>query len=102
MSSVWHEIVSDLVHLDIYMWRSTEDRPMYTFVTGGMSDLPMTVPQAAVDEGTSDRAELMVCLSASWPVPTDDHAISPWNDEGAYFPIRSLKQLARLPHDHET
>jgi len=102
MSSVWHEIVSDLVHLDVYMWRPTAERPMFTFVTGGMSDLPMTVPRAAVAAGTRDRAELMVCLPPSWPVPTDDHAISPWTDEDAYFPVRSLKHLARLPHDYGT
>lgn len=100
IGSVWHEIVSDLVHLDVYMWRPTAERPMYTLVTGGMSDLPMTVPVEVA--GASERAELMICLPPSWPVPADDLAISPWDDPGAYFPMGSLKQLARLPHDYGT
>ena len=75
---------------------------MYTFVTGGMSDLPMTIPKGAVEAGVSERAELMVCLPASWPVPDEAHVVSPWADDDAYVPIRSLKELARLPHEYAT
>ena len=100
--SVWHEIISDLVHVDVYMWRPTEARPIYTFVTVGMSDRPMTVPAEARQAGCVDRVELVVCLPADWPVPSDPHSIAPWDDPDAYFPIRWLKTLARLPHEYGT
>jgi suppressor of fused protein SUFU len=101
--SVWHEIVSDLVHLDVFTWAPTPDRPMHTFVTVGMSDLPMTVPPGALAQGHSDRAELVVCLPPDWPVPDPAAgSMAPWDDPDAYFPIRWLKQLARLPHEYDT
>lgn len=101
--SVWHEIVSDLVHVDVYMWRPTAQRPMYTFVTVGMSDLAMMVPREAVLDDRADRAELVVCLPPTWPVPDPASATTaPWDDPDAYFPIRWLKQLARLPHEYQT
>lgn len=95
---VWHEIVSDTVHLDVYRWPPTADRPFHTFVTSGMSDLPMTLPDGARQAGVTDLAELMVCLPADWPVPA-------WNeswDDAAYVPIRWLKNLARLPSEYDT
>jgi hypothetical protein len=100
--SVWHEIVSDLVHIDVYMWRPSENRGFYTFCTVGMSDMPMTVPPNALEAGRSALAELLICLPASWPVPAEANAIAPWDDPDAYFPIRWLKQLARLPHEYKT
>ena len=100
--AVWHEIVSDLVHLDVFMWAPTDERPMYTFVTVGMSDLPMTLPRSARREGRAERAELMLCLQPDWPVPDHERAAAPWDDPDAWFPIEWLKRLARLPHDHRT
>lgn len=100
---MWHEIASDLVHIDVYMWTPTPDRPMYTFATLGMSDLPMSVPREALAKGQADRAELVVCLPPTWPVPdAASGAIAPWDDPDAYFPISWLKQLARLPHEYRT
>ncbi|MET0459953.1 MAG: suppressor of fused domain protein [Ilumatobacteraceae bacterium] len=100
---VWHEIVSDLVHVDVYTWAPTDERPWYTLVTLGMSDLPMTVPPELLAQGAPRRAELMLCLPPSWPVPTPvpGATAASWTDE-AYFPVRWLKILARLPHDHRT
>ena len=100
--AVWHEIVSHLVHIDVFMWTPTDERPMYTFATVGMSDKPVTVPKGALAEGRTALAELVVCLPPSWPVPTDLQDTSPWDDADAYFPIRWLKQLARLPHEYQT
>lgn len=99
-ATVYHEIVSDLVHIDVYMWRPTNDREMYTFVTSGMSDGPMTVPTELTLE--ADRAELVLCLPPDWPVMADDGDGTPWDDERFYFPIRWLKTLARLPHEFDT
>ena len=99
---VWHELISHLVHIDVFMWTPTEARPMYTFATVGMSDRPMAVPANALDAGCVPLAELVVCLPPTWPVPADAHAPSPWDDPDTYFPIRWLKQLARLPHEYTT
>lgn len=99
---VWHELASDLVHLDVYMWRPTPERPMFTFATVGMSDRRMTVPRKALKSGAADLAELVVCLPPDWPIPPEGATQAvPWVDD-AYMPIWSLKMLARLPHEYET
>jgi Suppressor of fused protein (SUFU) len=91
---VWHEIISDLVHIDVNVIEPTPSRPYYTLVTSGMSDLPMTVPDG-VD--SSRFAELMICLPADWPLTGEAS-----NDERAHWPIRLLKMVARLPHEYGT
>jgi hypothetical protein len=54
----------------------------------------MTVPEGA---GDYRYAELMIGLPPDWPVGSD-----PFKDQRNYWPVRLLKQLARLPHEHET
>jgi suppressor of fused protein SUFU len=92
---VFHELVSDLVHIDIHQVHPTDDRPFYTLVTSGMSDRPMTVPEEA--EGCSQFAELMLCLPADWKLSE-----KAFEDERWYWPVRWLKMLARLPHEYDT
>lgn len=96
--NVFHEIVSDKVHIDINIMEPTEKEPYRVLYTTGMSDLPMTLP-AEMEEKYSHlkRAELMMFLPASWPV--GDEA---FKDESNYWPIRLLKQLARFPHQYNT
>ncbi|GMK39585.1 hypothetical protein PCCS19_26390 [Paenibacillus sp. CCS19] len=91
---VFHEIISDLIHLDILVVNPTKERNYYTFVTCGMSNLPMNVPEGAED---FKYAELMLCLPANWNVSQESFAI-----EENYWPIRWLKTLARLPHEYNT
>jgi len=91
---VWHEIVSDLVHIDVHQISPTEDRPYWTLVTSGMSDLPMTVPKAA---GSFRFCELMICLPKSWKMEQTD-----WKNEQFYWPVRWLKICARFPHEYKT
>lgn len=93
IDQVWHELVSDLVHIDVHQVPPSEERPFWTLVTSGMSDKPMTVPEAE----DFAHAELMICLPPDWPVGEKD-----FNDEDNYWPIRLLKVLARLPHEYET
>jgi len=62
---VFHELISDLVHIDVYWVKPTPGRDFHTLITTGMSDRPMTVPEG---EGTSPYAELMICLPSSWPI----------------------------------
>ena len=94
VENVFHEIVSDIVHLDVLMIPPAVDRPFHVLVTSGMSDLPMTVP-----EGLEEwrRAELMIALPADWPLEQKR-----MEDERAYWPIRWLKMLGRLPHEYRT
>lgn len=91
VDSVFHEILSDLVHIDVHIVKPTAARPYYTLITSGMSDLPMTVPEEARNFA---YAELMLCLPESWPMDS--------KDETYYWPIRWLKLLARFPHEYKT
>lgn len=91
---VYHEILSDLVHLDILMIPPAEDRPFHVLVTSGMSDLPMTVPEGAEEYR---RAELLIALPAEWPLDQAD-----LKDDRNDWPIRWLKMLGRLPHEYQT
>jgi len=91
---VWHEILSNLVHLDVYHIKPTSERNYHTFITNGMSYLPMSTPEGQEDWKYS---ELMVCLPPEWPV--GDEAFKVDNN---YWPIWVLKMLARFPHQYQT
>lgn len=41
---VSHELLPLVPHIDVYEYRPNEDRPFYTYITCGMSDLPMNIP----------------------------------------------------------
>jgi hypothetical protein len=92
--AVFHEIVSDLVHIDIHVIDPTPERPYYTLITSGMSDRPMRPPK---EYPLLTRAELMLCLPDNWQL--SEKALK---DERNYWPIRLLKQLARFPHQYRT
>jgi hypothetical protein len=62
ISGVFHEIISDKVHLDVHCVLPGADFPFHVLVTLGMSDLPMTVPAGA--EGAR-YAQLCVLLPSS-------------------------------------
>ncbi len=91
---VLHEIVSEGIHLDVLKIAPSEDFPFRAFVTMGMSAAPMSVPD---DEESPRFAELMICLPPDWPCSQDD-----FNDPDNYWPVRWLKELARLPISFET
>jgi hypothetical protein len=87
---VYHELASEYVHLDVLQVPAHAGRPFHTLVTCGMSARPMTVPEGSED----DRyAELLIALPGDWPLEEEA-----WRDECHYWPVRLLKQLARLPH----
>lgn len=46
---VFHELVSDVVHLDVHWVQPTPERPWHNLVTSGMSDLAMSAPEGAGD-----------------------------------------------------
>lgn len=91
---VLHEIVSDLVHIDIHVVTPTKEVPFYSLITSGMSEAPMTVPEGMEEFRFS---ELMIRLPPDWPLRRAD-----LKDENHYWPIRLLKGLARLPHEYDT
>ncbi len=94
VKAVFHEIISDLVHIDVHMVEPTKERPFHTLVTSGMSDLPMSAPE---DFPEHRFAELMLCLPPAWPLQNKD-----FEDEANYWPVRWLKMLARMPHEYQT
>lgn len=98
VDSVWHEIISDLVHVDLHLVRATDERPYHVVVTSGMSDRPMTVPPGLDEPGNDFRfAELAIGLPPNWKLGEKD-----LSDERWYWPLRLLKSIARLPHEYGT
>ncbi|MBK9387913.1 MAG: suppressor of fused domain protein [Planctomycetes bacterium] len=60
---VFHELISDELHLDVLLVAPCEDRPCWTLVTSGMSEKPMSVPAG---ETAPRRAELLMTLDPGW------------------------------------
>lgn len=94
VETVYHELVSDTVHIDVHCVRPTKDVPFVRLVTSGMSDLPMTTP----DKPTIPKyIELFMTLPPHWQFDQKSFDNEEW-----YWPVRLLKSLARLPHKHQT
>lgn len=91
---VFHELVSDKVHIDVHWVKPTNERPFHTLVTSGMSDLPMNTPDHAKDY---KYAELSICLPQEWDLSEEGQ-----KDEKNYWPIWWLKYLAKFPHEYNT
>jgi hypothetical protein len=91
---VFHELVSDLVHIDVHFVPPAGSRAWTTLLTSGMAERPMSVP-----EGLEDYryAELVLALPSEWPL--EERA---FGNEANYWPVRLLKELARLPHEYDT
>ncbi len=94
IATVFHELLSDTVHLDVLVFPATAERPYHVLVTQGMSALPMQVPEEA---DAPAFAELMVVLPSDWPIDGEQA-----KDERWYWPMRALKSVARLPHLYDT
>ena len=98
---VFHEIVSDLVHIDVHWVKPTEQFPFHTLVTSGMSDKPMTVPEGLDDHKYS---ELCILLPVDWQIDGTSYITmeEAFKNENNYWPIRWLKAIARFPHEYDT
>jgi hypothetical protein len=94
IETVYHEILSDLIHLDVLFVPATADRPYHLLVTSGVSDEPMNVPEGMEK---FSRAELLIALPRDWPL--DQESLK---DEANYWPVRWLKMIGRLPHEYKT
>jgi hypothetical protein len=103
IAGVFHELISDQVHLDVYIVAPSADFPFYTLVTSGMSDRPMAVPPEADPDEAPPYAELCILLPSTWPLPAPgEDSAEAFEDENVYWPIRWLKMVARLPHEYHT
>lgn len=91
---VFHEIVSDDLHIDVCHVKSSLFRRYEVLVTMGMSAKPMEIPE---DSEEPRFMELMVLLPKGWPLTKDK-----FFDEKNYWPIRLLKDLARFVHHGKT
>jgi len=79
---VMHSTDTKPVHVDIYTYRPTEERPFFTLITGGMSDVRQSVP---ADWKIAPRAEIMLYVS---------------EPQGWMYNV--LKGLAEMPSDDDT
>ncbi|MEO0468054.1 MAG: suppressor of fused domain protein [Bacteroidota bacterium] len=91
---VFHEMVSDRIHVDIHWVKPGPDRPFHSLITSGMSDLPMEVPKGLE---ALRFAEVSICLPPDWPMSQEA-----FQNEANYWPIRMLKVIARFPHEYNT
>lgn len=91
---VFHEIVSDDLHIDICHVKSSLFRRYEVLVTMGMSAKPMSMPEEC-DEPR--YLELISILPKGWPLTKESFYV-----ERNYWPIRLLKDLARFVHHGNT
>ena len=94
VTSVFHELLSDTVHLDVHWVKPRATRPYHFLVTSGMSDLPMKIPAGVK---APRHVELMVTLPERWSIGEEA-----FRDENWYWPLRQLKTFARFPHKYDT
>ena len=91
---VFDEIKSELIHRDIYFIKATEERPFHILLSCGMSAIPMKIPE---DIEASELAEVMILLPKEWNLDYES-----FSDDVNYWPIRIMKELMMLPHQHKT
>jgi hypothetical protein len=94
IDTVFHEIVSDDLHIDICHVKSGFFKRYEVLVTMGMSAKPMNVPDECDDP---KFIELMILLPKGWPLKKEN-----FFNENSYWPIRLLKDLARFAHYNNT
>ncbi|WP_153799512.1 suppressor of fused domain protein [Foetidibacter luteolus] len=101
IESVFHEIVSDLVHIDVYWVKPSTKFPFHSLVTSGMSDKPMNVPDGLEK---FRYTELCILLPEEWIIKAENYLAmeEAFKDENNYWPVRWLKTIARFPHEYDT
>ena len=83
---VLHEIVSPDIHLDVCLVPPSEEEPYYKLVTMGAGAYTMNLPEEWRD---FRHAEYVIYLPADWNLSS--------SAEEDYWPVRTLKDTARLP-----
>jgi hypothetical protein len=93
------EFISQVISIGIFQYRPTAERKFWTFVTSGMSSLPMPVPKEIPNPQNFERAELLIAVSEDW-LSKNSVGLS-GKDFGRpekWWPIAKLKEFARFPH----
>lgn len=94
---VFNELISEIIHVDVFCVPPTEEKPYHTLMTSGMSALPMTFTDDISREYAENncRCELMMLLPKEWNIKSTASTL--WN-----WPINVLKMSARYPHSEKT
>lgn len=94
---VFHELISDIIHLDVHIIKPSEERPFQVLFTTGMSDLPMTMPEDAPEDFKKDheRAEIFCILPADWKL---ENNMTKEEEDKYYWVCSTIKGAARYPH----
>lgn len=92
-ASVFHEVISQVPHIDIYIFPPSPERgrSFYTLITGGMSDLPMHLPDG-VDPSLA-RAEILMYIPK---IDVKLYSAEP------RLEVEMLRFMARFPFEYET
>lgn len=90
---VYHELVSDVIHLDVIPIPPTEDCPYIKLVTMGAGAYRMNVPESFA-KFEMEYAEYIIYVPKDWNLDSAD--------EKDYWPMRALKSTARLPISSDT
>jgi len=98
---VYHEIVSEDVHIDIVVAKPTARRPYYTVCTQGLGAHTMNTPDVDGAVLAIRNIELMMYLPADWPMMVSEDTANVFDDERNYWPIRMLKTFARMPIEYD-
>lgn len=93
---VYHEILSELLHIDVHVFPPTPERACYVLATTGMSDRPM--PGTPPENVELAHAELLIYLPPDWPLFKNTWEFT--RDDAGYWPVAALKFLARMPHEY--
>jgi Suppressor of fused protein (SUFU) len=79
--------------IDVLHVPSSDERPVHTLITSGMSDEPMHTDRAS---DSPQFLEVMMTLPRQWKL----EGIS--DQDPGYWPVRTLMMLGRLPHEGGT
>ena len=96
IKSVFHEVLPDEMHIDVYVVEPTEKYPCYRLITGGMSARKMDLP-AQFQGKCPGRIELMLSLPADWKF--DEESME---NENFFWPVGLIKYLSRFPWNEST
>lgn len=98
---VYHEVFSDLVHIDVYVRKPNAKQDFYVIYTTGMSDMPMTLPEGYTEREDMKYSELYMFLPGTWNCGESGKPLSDLEAKYAWI-IHYIKYLARFPHEYDT
>ena len=90
---VFHEIASPDIHLDVCVVEPSEEEPYYKLVTMGAGAYNMAIPEQWKHYNI-ENAEYIIYLPKDWDFKSDKDI--------NYWPIKLLKDVARLPIWYDT